>query len=150
MKTKSILFVALCAAILLTGFDASARVRRYHRHRIAYRPPQPRAPTPPKPPAPKTIHVSGTLYSLNGPGRTLTVQDDNTRSQLRLVITPETKFIRDGQPVLATSIKTYEHVTVTYQDTDATVKEVKVTPKPGTTTNTPGKGTKPAGPKKRK
>ena len=131
MKTRTTLFVALCAAILFTGFDASARVRRYHRHRISYRPPA-RPPAPPRPAAPKILQVSGTLYSLNGPGRSLMIRDDNTKSQLRLVITPQTKFIRDGQQVQPTSIKAYEHVAVTYQDTDATAKEVKVTPLAGT------------------
>ena len=130
MKTKSVLFMALGALILFGGFDASARGWRYHRPRTGYR--QPRPVPPPKPPKPKILQMSGTLYSLNAPGRSMTMQDDNTRSTFNLVITPQTKFISGGKQVLPASIKTYEHVAVTYQDTDFTVKEVRVTPASGT------------------
>lgn len=149
MNTKSLLAMGLCAAVLFTAFDASARAwrRRYVRRPAPHqRAPQP----PPKPVAPKILTVSGTLYSLNAPGKSLMIQDDNTRSTLNLVITPATTFTRVGQPVLASSIKTYEHVTVTYQDTDKMLKSVNVTPKPGTTTSPPAKSRKQTSPKNRK
>ena len=136
MKTRSLLTTGLCVAVLFTAFDASARVRK---HRIIRRPAPRQAAQPARPVAPKTLQLSGVLKGLNAPGKTLWITDDNTKSLLRLVITPQTKFIRDGHPVLATSLKTYEHVTVTYQDNDATVKEVKGTPLPGT----PAPATKP-------
>lgn len=137
MKIKSILFMALSALIVFTSFDASARVRRYHRPRAIYR--QPRPVPPPKPVAPKILQTSGTLYSLNAPGRSLMIQDDNTRSMLNLVITPQTKFIRGGQQVQPASFRTYEHVAVTYQNTDLTVQEVRSTPASGTPVTKAGK-----------
>ena len=146
MNKKPLLLTGLCAAILLTAFDASARFRRY-RQPVRRPVPQQKPQTPPKPVAPKILTVSGTLYSLNAPGKSLMIQDDNTRSTLNLVITPATTFTRVGQPVLASSIKTYEHVTVTYQDTDKMLKSVNVTPKPGATTSPPEKKRKSASPK---
>jgi hypothetical protein len=141
MKMKSILFTTLCALFVFTSFDASARIWRYHRSRTVYR--QPRPAPPPKPPVPKTLQVSGTLYSLNGPGRSLMIQDDNTKSMLNLVITPQTKFIRDGKTIPPAGLKTYEHVAVSYQDTDSTVKEVRVTSASGTPAPKSGKTGKP-------
>jgi hypothetical protein len=60
------------------------------------------------------LTVCGTLYSLYAPGKSLMIQDDNSRSTLILVITPRTKSTKDGQSVLPTAIKTYEPVSVTY------------------------------------
>ena len=137
MKTKSILFMALGALIIFGSFDASARGWRYHRPRAVYR--QPTPVPPPKPPTPKILQMSGTLYSLNAPGRSLMIQDDNTRSTFNLVITPQTKFISGGKQVLPASIKTYEDVAITYQDTDSVVKEVRVTPASGASLPKTGK-----------
>lgn len=124
---KSILFTGLCAVIVFTSFDAPAKVWRYHRSRIVYRQPRP-----PKPPAPRILQVSGTLYSLNGPGQSLVIVDDNTQSALNFIITPQTKFIRGQQQVQPASLKAYEHVAVAYRNTDWTVKEVRLTPVSGT------------------
>ena len=144
--------MGLCAAVVFTGLDANARGYRYRYPRRSTRQPN-RTPPPacPKTNAvPKIVHVSGTLYSLNGPGKSLTLQDDNTRSTLSLVITPETKFTRDAQTVLPAAIKTYEHVSVSYQNTDKTLKDVAVTPKPGTAGSTTGKSSQPSHRKKTK
>jgi hypothetical protein len=140
MNKKSLLLTGLCAAILLTGFDASAR---YGRSRYRPPPPQQKPQPPPKPVPPKILSVSGTLYSLNAPGKSLMIQDDNAKSMLNLVVTPQTKFIRGGQTVPPAGIKTYEHVSVTYQDTDSTAKEVRVTPASGTPAPKTGKTGKP-------
>jgi hypothetical protein len=138
MNTKSLLAIGLCVGILVTTIDASARGYR--------RPAAPKKPatqkTTPKPPVPKTLTVSGMLYSLSVPGKSLVMQDERTNATVNLVITSETKFAKDGQPVPATDIKAYSHITVTYQDTDSTVKTVTVTPKTGTTANPPPKDRK--------
>lgn len=122
----------------LASLANAARLRPTRRYR--YRRPIPRRPVYHQPQttqqrtnsvAPKTLVVSGTLYSLYAPARSLTIQDDNTRSTMTLVITPQTQFIRGGQQVQPTAFTTYEHVAVTYQDTDRTVKEVRLTPPSG-------------------
>lgn len=121
-----------------SSLNHAARLRPTRRYR--YRRPTPRRPIYRQPQAsqqrtnsvaPKTLVVSGTLYSLYAPARSLTIQDDNTRSTMTLVITPQTQFIRGGQQVQPTAFTTYEHVAVTYQDTDRTVKEVRLTPPSG-------------------
>lgn len=122
----------------LSSLANAARLRPTRRHRYYRR--IPRRPIYRQPQAtqqrtnsvaPKTLVVSGTLYSLYAPARSLTIQDDNTRSTMTLVITPQTQFIRGGQQVQPTAFSTYEHVAVTYQDTDRTVKEVRLTPPSG-------------------
>ena len=71
------------------------------------------------------------MLSLSTVGKSLSLKDDNTKTVLRLTITPQTKFTRGGNPVLADSIQTYTHLTVSYQDTDGALKEVKITPLSG-------------------
>lgn len=137
MKTRNFLpLLGLTIAALAFGeSDALARGRHYHRNYRPYSrrpPPPPRPPrAPPKPPAPKTLQSSGTVLSLSTLGKSLSLKDDNTKTTLRLVITPQTKFIREGKTVLPEQIPTYSHVTVSYQNTDGALKEVKVTPLPG-------------------
>lgn len=134
------------AALAFGESDALARGRHYyHSYRPHYRrPPPPRPPrAPPKPPAPKTLQSSGTVLSLSTLGKSLSLKDDNTKTVLRLTITPQTKFTRSGNPILADSIQTYAHLTVSYQDTDGALKEVKITPLPGAAQPGPKNG-KPA------
>jgi hypothetical protein len=92
---------------------------------------------------PKTLTVSGILYFLNVSTKSLRVQEERTNSMVNLVLTSTTTFAKDGQPVPATAIKVYSHVTVTYQDTDSTVKTVTVTPKIGAIATPPAKPVKP-------
>ncbi len=139
MKMRPLPNLGCLLAIALIGFsvfEAQARVIRYrHGPRYRYRAPRPQPPPkPPKPPKPKTLSASGTVMGLNVSAKTLSITDDNTRSTLNLVITPQTTFTRNNKAILPAAIRTYEHVTVSYQDTDSTVKAVKVTPKPGSAT----------------
>jgi len=140
MKTKTIVLLAVFLAVLFSSFEASARIRRYRRA-----PSRAAQTAPRKPPAKKILHVSGSVRGLSGPSRTLAIVDDNTRSQINFVITPQTKFIRDGKPVDIAAIAIGEHVTVTYQSTDWTATEVKVTPRPEKTAPKPKAKTKKSG-----
>lgn len=132
------LAVFATAVVLSTLGEADARVIR--RRRTPYCRPQPARPaTPPpapKPVVPKTLTASGSIMSLYAPSKSLMILDDNTKSSVNLVITPQTRFVRDGNDVPPTAFQTYEHVTVSYQDTDRTVKEVRLSP-PGSRAQTP-------------
>lgn len=66
--------------------------------------------------------------SLYAPSKSLMILDDDTKATVNLVLTPQTKFIREGKEVPPTAFQAYEHATVSYQDTDRTVKEVRLSP----------------------
>jgi len=124
------LFTALftTAVILSTLSKADARIirRRAPRRPAPARPVTP--PPAPKPIVPKTLTASGSIMSLYAPSKSLMILDDNTKASINLVLTPQTKYVRDGKDVPSTAFQTYEHVTVSYQDTDRTVKEVRLSP----------------------
>ena len=125
------------AVVLSTLSEADARVIR---RRVPYRPPQPARPaTPqpaPKPVVPKTLEASGSVMIINAGAKSLMLLDDNTKTTLNLVITPQTKFVRLGKDVPPSAFQYYEHVTVSYQDTDLTLKEVRLSP-PGSRAQAP-------------
>lgn len=121
---------------LSTLFEADARVirRRAPRRPAPARPATP--PPAPKPVAPKTLTASGSIMGLYAPSKSLTIFDDDTKATVNLVLTPQTKYVRNGQDVPPTAFQTSEHVAVSYQDTDRTVKEVRLSP-PGSRVTAP-------------